>query len=104
MSDKRGLANGRTLLVGTVEGGDGATRVGFGRLDAAVLGRLAPDRIICALFGRDHDAMQVAETLRALGWKGELIVFASGLPDINMVERELQENASGFTIRVVTQI
>lgn len=101
MSD---LAKPRALLIGAVAGPEGAVRVPVQRLDAAVLANFAPDRVVCALFAGDYDAMMVAERLAELGWRGLLVVLAQGLPNRRMVQQELQAIAPWIRVEVVAQI
>ncbi len=91
----------KTLVIGDAPGPDVSVRTTFGAIDAGMLGRVAPDCVICRLFATDSDAMLVAETLAALGWRGRLLVIAPGLPNRAMVQRELQASAPGVTIEVV---
>ncbi len=92
---------GTVLVIGGVSGPDGAARLPLARIDAAVLARLAPVQVICALFDASADAMAVAERLTECGWSGRLTVLAPGLPDRRMVQRELQVVATGITVEVI---
>lgn len=103
MSDGADGALPAILLVGTAKGPVGAVRVGFARLDGALLARLAPARVICDLFAGDGDAMMVAEVLAALGWRGRLTVLAPGLPNRRMVQQELQSIAPWIRVEVVAE-
>lgn len=101
MSDGPEAVQPATLLIGAVAGPEGAPRAAFLRLDATLLARVNPQRVICALFAGDSDAMMVAERLAELGWRGVLTVLAPGLPNRRMVQQELQAIAPWITVEVV---
>lgn len=101
MSDGMEQAAAPTLLIGDAPGPEGALRATFAALDAGLLARMAPARVICRLFAAEGDALAVAETLSALGWTGRLTVVAPGLPNRVMVQRELQANAGEVRVEVV---
>ena len=104
MSDEIEPAEPAWLLIGGVAGPKRGVRVPFVRLDAALLARLAPRHVVCALFAADCDAMIVAERLTELGWRGRLMVVAHALPDRRMVERELQAIAPWIRVEVVAAL
>lgn len=104
MSDKSEVTEPAWLLIGGVAGPERSVRVPFVRLDAALLARLGPRHVVCALFAADCDAMIVAERLTELGWRGRLTVVAQALPDRRMVERELQAIAPWISVVVVAAL
>lgn len=104
MSDDTAKESHAILLIGAAEGPEGAARVAFARLDSGVLDSVRPARVICALFGKDSDAMMVAERLADLGWRGRLTVLAPGLPNRRMVQQELQAIAPWIRVEVVAAL
>lgn len=71
-------------------------------LSVATLSAQSIMLIGCPLFGASFDAMQIAESLVAAGFTGRLLVVAPALPNVAMVERELQAMASPLTISLIT--
>lgn len=104
MSDDSAKKGPAILLIGAAEGPEGAARVALAQLDGGVLHRLRPAQVICALFGKDSDAMMVAERLAELGWRGRLTVLAPGLPNRRMVQQELQAIAPWIRVEVVAAL
>jgi hypothetical protein len=76
-------------------------RADFHGVDARLLSALRPERIACPLLAPRFDAEQLAQRLDALGFTGRLTVVAPGLPDRQMVARELSATAPAMTIEVV---
>ena len=73
------------------------------RLDADLLARVRPDCVLCRLFGPDIDATLVALALVELGYRGRLCVVAPPLPDAGIVRREIQAQAPGMMVEVITR-
>ncbi|MGL6208404.1 MAG: hypothetical protein ACRC14_01075 [Paracoccaceae bacterium] len=74
----------------------------LGDLDADLLARLTPERIVLPLMARGHDAMTIIEQLESLGYRGAITVVAPALPHPRMVERELRGLGPGNRLRLVT--
>ena len=70
-------------------------------IDAALLARVQPKKVICPMIGEDYDALIVATHLRALNFAGTLVVVAPELPNPRMVEREIRNQAGGLRVSVV---
>ena len=74
----------------------------FADLDAALLTRLAPDRIILPLLSPGHDATAVVERLQEIGYGGLITVVALKLPNARMVETELRALGPGPRLTLLT--
>lgn len=72
-------------------------------IDAALLARVQPEKVICPMIGADYDALSVANLLRSLDFAGVLVVVAPDLPNPRMVEREIRNQAGGLQVRVVVK-
>ncbi|NBE08358.1 hypothetical protein [Paragemmobacter ruber] len=72
-------------------------------IDAALLARVQPERVLCPMIGPDYDALSVATLLRSLDFAGVLVVVAPDLPNPRMVEREIRNQAGGLRVSVVTR-
>lgn len=72
-------------------------------IDAELLARLKPERVICPMIGPDYDALSVATLLRSLDFAGVLVVVAPDLPNPRMVEREIRNQAGGLRVTVATR-
>jgi len=70
-------------------------------IDAALLARVQPKKVICPMIGEDYDALIVATHLRGLNFEGTLVVVAPELPNPRMVEREIRNQAGGLRVSVV---
>ncbi len=70
-------------------------------IDAALLARVRPEKVICPMIGEDYDALSVATLLRSLDFGGTLVVVAPELPNPRMVEREIRNQAGGLRVSVV---
>lgn len=73
------------------------------RIDAALLARLSPTRVICPLFAAEYDALTVAQRLSRLGYTGLLLVVAPDLPNPRMVEKEIRNQSGGIEVRVISR-
>ncbi len=62
----------------------------FAMLDRRLLDSVAPDCVMCPLFGPGFDAIQVIEALDAMGYQGAICVVTDPLPAPDVVLRELQ--------------
>ena len=71
-------------------------------LDAAMLARLQPARVILPLLAQGQDASEVIVRLEALGYVGLLTVIAPNLPNPQMVERELRRHGPGARLTVLS--
>jgi len=70
-------------------------------LDAALLAELSPDTVIGPLIGRDCDALMLIAQLRALDFRGRIVILSPILPNSTMVERELRVAAGSISIALV---
>jgi len=75
---------------------------GFAQLDAGLLARVLPDRVLLPLLSVGHDAMAVVERLEQLGYRGQITVIAPSLPRARMVEQELQALGPGMRLTLLT--
>lgn len=80
----------------------GLVQARFADLDAGLLARLRPVRVILPLLARTHDALAVVQRLEALGYTGQVTVIAPSLPDPRMVERELRSHGPGARLDVLS--
>lgn len=74
----------------------------FAAVDAVLLARLKPDRVICPLLSREFDASLLAQRLITAGFRGRLTVIAPRLPDSRMVQSELASEAPALTVELIT--
>lgn len=88
-------------LAGQPEQAARLVHVGSLGLTADLLARLLPDAVIVPLFGPWSDALDLAERLQALGYRGALLVLAPPLPDRALVLRELTGAAPGLQVRLL---
>lgn len=87
----------------------GQSLAGKRRLEALDLSEVTTDRMAglrgsqmaCELFTPQGDALGIIAALVAAGATGHLSVIAPPLPDPDMVERELQAQATGFSVALV---
>jgi len=72
-----------------LNGGPRLVAVQVGALDMALLNRLAPATIFTPLITRGADALEIAQRLVALGWRGRLVILSAGIPHPEMARREI---------------
>jgi hypothetical protein len=83
-----------------VDGPRGATvlRTTLAALDAPLLARVLPDRVVAPLMGDGFDALEVAERLEALGYRGRLEVVCPALPDRRLIRAEIAAACPGVEV------
>jgi len=79
----------------------GVVAVRLTEVDADLLARLAPSRVICPLMSPAGDALQIIAHLVCLGFGGPITVLAPQLPRPRMVERELRLLAAGAHVELI---
>ncbi len=93
------------LGTGCVAGGEQRVPyVALSALDAVTLRRLAPDLILCALFGSDlaaGDAFALVERLESLHYRGRILVLCQGVPRPDLIEAELQALGPGSLLTLI---
>jgi hypothetical protein len=62
---------------------------GFADVTAALLGKHQPSAVVCRLFGGDHDALDLAERLAKIGYKGAFLALSPPLPRAAEVRTEI---------------
>ena len=80
-----------TVPRGIVDAATGAEVVvaAFESLDAALLARHRPRVVVARALGRGFDALDLAQRLAGLGFRGRLAILADGLARPDLVRREL---------------
>jgi hypothetical protein len=99
------------LVVGLGQGflANGAQKVPYvalSALDSVTLRRIAPDLILCALFGSDlaaGDAFASVERLESLRYRGRILVLCQGVPRPDLIEAELQALGPGSLLTLISR-
>ncbi len=89
---------------GAATAAQGPLRVSLAALDAPLLARLLPERVVTPLVGDGFDALDVAERLSALGFRGRLEVLCPALPDRRLIRAEIAAACPGVELRFVTRV
>ena len=76
----------------------------FMDLQAACFSSIAPSTIISPLLLKELDAIDIAQKLVRLGFRGQYIALAWQLPDPGIVEAEIRAVAPGMDVAVVPVI
>lgn len=71
-------------------------------LSSTLLARLLPDAVLVPLMGRECDAVEMAERLQGLGYRGALWVAVPPLPRPAMVLREIRAAAPQLEVALLT--
>ena len=71
-------------------------------LDAELLARVAPDIVLSSLFGPEFDALELAQKLQALGFRGQYCALTDTPPRIDLVRREIQAIAPDLEFSILT--
>ena len=100
---KQILALDCAILLDSSEPGphSGAIIARFADLGIDMLQSVRPDLIVLPLFAPAQDAVNMIETLIALGYRGDITVLAPVLPRPQLVERELQILGPGKKLRLL---
>lgn len=68
-------------------------------LDAGLMARILPERVVTPLLGEGFDALDVAERLAALGFRGRLEIAGPALPDRRLIRAEIAAVCPGVEVR-----
>ncbi|MEI4470300.1 hypothetical protein [Frigidibacter sp. MR17.24] len=100
----RGTAPQSPLLVGLAPAlaqaieadlGRACCAIGFRSLSREMLAALQPRLVIAELVGRDHDGIEIADRLHALGFVGQLRLIAPSVPRPCLIRREIAAATEG---------
>lgn len=74
----------------------------FSDLGPDLVDRVQPNRVLCPLFARAFDAVDVLRRVSAAQWRTAVFVLTAPLPNQRMVERELRANAGGLQVDILS--
>jgi hypothetical protein len=70
-------------------------------LTAVAITRFGPVTVVCHLISGSLDASMVLRRLVEIGYRGQCIVLAPRLPRREIVQRELQADATGISVELI---
>lgn len=73
----------------------------FSDVSPDLVDRVQPARILCPLFARTFDAMDVLRCVSMARWRSNVFVLTQPLPNQRMVERELRANSGGLKVEIL---
>ena len=82
--------------------GPGLHFVSYADLDQGLLKQIRPDIVVAALMSPVIDALDLAERLESLGYRGRFWALASAVPKVPMVREEVCAIAPGIDFEIVT--
>lgn len=82
--------------------GPGIHFLSYAQLDQGRLAQIRPDIVVAALMSPVIDALDLAERLEGLGYRGRFWALASALPKVPMVRQEVGAIAPGIDFDIVT--
>ena len=81
---------------------DGFYFVDFNSVNRDLIVRLQPEIVFSPLFGRDYDAIDIAEALGKSGYHGQYMALSSPLPDTDIVRHEVAKTAPALDFDVLS--
>ncbi|TDQ57108.1 hypothetical protein [Phaeovulum veldkampii] len=76
-------------------------QTGHRELDGALLDRVQPDVALCPLMVAGFDALDLAERLVSLGYRGALRATTQPVPDRNLILREIRAICPGLDFDLI---
>ena len=73
----------------------------YGEVGPGLIARALPDCILAPLIGSQFDAIELAQRVCGLGFRGRMVVGAPALPNRAAVKRELDAACDGLTVELI---
>ena len=84
-----------------LQGDEHVAFASFEDIDAELLSRLCPTVILSPVLAQSFDCIDLAQRLHALGYTGRYRAVSDGLPDPEMVEREIRQMCRGLDFSIL---
>ncbi|MCB2129280.1 MAG: hypothetical protein KDE03_09435 [Rhodobacteraceae bacterium] len=82
------VGSGQAMKITGLTGAD-CVETRFADVTPALLGKHQPYAVVCRLFGGDHDALDLADRLAKIGYKGAILALSPHLPHAAQVRAEI---------------
>lgn len=79
---------------------DHVANISYSDLSPTEFMRFEPDTVVAPLLTKDFDAVELAEYLSKLEFKGLFIIVSDVLPNVSIVKREVSRTAPGLTLEL----
>ena len=73
----------------------------FAELDVQLIAQVMPDIVLAPLFGRGFDAVDLADRLTEMGYRGALHAVTAPLPDPEAVRREVKHHCGDIVFSLI---